>query len=286
MGPAAKLMSMTNRSDQPEQWIEANRAMWDERVPLHAESTLYDQDGFRAGRDEIRSFEAAEVGDVTGKRLVHLQCHMGQDTLSWARRGAAKVVGLDFSKPAIDVARGLAADVGLADRAEFVVSDVYDAAAALPEPDYDIVYTGIGALYWLPDIRRWAETAASLVAPGGFLYLTEFHPFLNVFKWEAPTEAREDYFRPDPLVTDEPGSYVDLQAETIDNLSFARLHTLGDIVSAICATGLRLEFLHEHEVTVFQQFPDLVRGEDGYFRYPEGRPRLPLMYSLKASRPA
>lgn len=277
---------MTSGSEHSDEWIAANRAMWDERVPLHAASALYDQDGFRAGRDEIRGFEAAEVGDVTGKRLLHLQCHMGQDTLSWARRGAAKVVGLDFSEPAVEVARGLAADIGLADRAEFVVADVYEAAAALPDKDYDIVYTGIGALYWLPDLRRWAETAASLVAPGGFLYLTEFHPFLNVFGWDNATEAKEDYFRAEPLVTDEPGSYVDLEAETIDNLSFARLHTLGDIVTAICEAGLRLEFLHEHDMTVFQQFPELVRGEDGMFRLPEGRPRLPLMYSLKASRPA
>ncbi|WP_435367550.1 class I SAM-dependent methyltransferase [Glycomyces tritici] len=266
-------------------WIAANRAMWDERVPLHAASALYDQEGFRAGRDEIRDFEAAEVGDVTGKRLLHLQCHMGQDTLSWARRGAASVVGLDFSEPAIVVARGLAADIGLADRAAFVVSDVYEAPAAVPDEDYDIVYTGIGALYWLPDIERWAETAASLVAPGGFLYLAEFHPFLNVFGWESVTEAKEDYFRSEPLVTDEPGSYVEIEAETIDNLSYARIHTLGDIVSAICAAGLRLEFLHEHGVTVFQQFPELVRGDDGYFRLPKGRPQLPLMYSLKASRP-
>ena len=277
---------MTIGSEHSEEWIAANRAMWDERVPVHAASAMYDQDGFRAGRDEIRGFEAAEVGDVTGKRLLHLQCHMGQDTLSWARRGAAKVVGLDFSKPAVDVARGLAADIGLADRAEFVVSDVYEAASAVPDADYDIVYTGIGALYWLPDIRRWAETAASLVAPGGFLYLTEFHPFTHVFGFDNATHAVEDYFRPEPLVTDEPGSYVDFEAETVDNLSFARLHTLGDIVTAIVRTGLRLEFLHEHDVTVFQQFPELVKGDDGYYRLPEGQPRLPLMYSLKASRPA
>jgi SAM-dependent methyltransferase len=279
-------MPMTSGTEHAAAWIAANRAMWDERVPLHAASALYDQAGFRAGRDEIRDFEAAEVGDVTGKRLLHLQCHMGQDTLSWARRGAASVVGLDFSAPAIVVARGLAADIGFADRAVFVVSDVYEAPAAVPDEDYDIVYTGIGALYWLPDIERWAATAASLVAPGGFLYLAEFHPFLNVFGWDSVTEAKEDYFRSDALVTDEPGSYVEIEAETIDNLSYARIHTLGDIVSAICAAGLRLEFLHEHEVTVFQQFPELVRGEDGYFRLPEGRPRLPLMYSLKASRPA
>lgn len=276
---------MTNGSERSAAWIAANRAMWDERVPLHAASALYDQAGFRAGRDEIRDFEAQEVGDVTGKRLLHLQCHMGQDTLSWARRGA-EVVGLDFSEPAIEVARGLAADIGFADHAEFVASDVYEAPAAVPDKDYDIVYTGIGALYWLPDLERWAETAASLVAPGGFLYLAEFHPFLNVLAWDSVTEIKADYFRSEPLITNQPGSYVDIQAETVKNLSYARVHTLGDIVSAICGSGLRLEFLHEHEVTVFQQFPELVRSADGYFRMPAGRPRLPLMYSLKASRPA
>ncbi|WP_199035704.1 class I SAM-dependent methyltransferase [Glycomyces salinus] len=269
------------------EWREANRAMWDERVPLHAASDAYDHDGFRKGRDEIREFEAEEVGDVTGKRLLHLQCHMGQDTLSWARRGAAKVVGLDFSEPAIKVARGLAADIGFGpDRAEFVVSDVYEAAAALPDRDYDIVYTGIGVLDWLPDIERWAATAASLVAPGGFLYLAEFHPITHVLDGDDGTRIETDYFDDRPVVTDEPGSYVDWRAETAQNLSFERMHTLGDIVSSLAATGLRIEFLHEHDVTMFHRYATLEQGEDGLFRAPKGQPRVPLMFSLKASRPA
>lgn len=275
----------TESSGHLNEWIETNRAMWDERVPIHAASAAYDQDGFRQGRDEIRGFEAAEVGDVTGKRLLHLQCHMGQDTLSWARRGAAKVVGLDFSEPAIEVARGLAAEVGLADRAEFVVSDVYEAAAAVPDEDYDIVYTGIGALDWLPDMQRWAAIAASLVAPGGFLYLAEFHPITHVLDWDSGTRIETDYFDQNPLVNDEPGSYVDPGAETFQNLSFERMHTLGEIVSSLAATGLRIEFLHEHDVTLFQRYAKLEQGEDGYFRAPKGQPRVPLMFSLKASRP-
>lgn len=276
---------MQNDAQDWNEWREANRAMWDERVPIHASSAVYDHDGFRKGRDEIRAFEAEEVGDVTGKRLVHLQCHMGQDTLSWARRGAAKVVGLDFSEPAIEVARGLASDIGLADRAEFVVSDVYEAAAALPDRDYDIVYTGIGVLDWLPDIERWASTAASLVAPGGFLYLAEFHPITHVLDWEGGTRIETDYFHRDPVVTDEPGTYVDFRAETVQNLSFERLHTLGDIVSSLAAAGLRIEFLHEHDVTLFSRYATLERGEDGLYRAPKGQPRVPLMFSLKASRP-
>ncbi|THV36993.1 class I SAM-dependent methyltransferase [Glycomyces buryatensis] len=277
---------MSNEPDWS-QWREANRAMWDERVPIHAASEMYDQDAFRDGKNTICPFEEEEIGDVTGKRLLHLQCHMGQDTLSWARRGAAKVVGLDFSAPAIATAQGLAEDIGIGrDRAEFVVSDVYQAPLAVPDADYDIVYTGIGALDWLPDIWKWAETAASLVAPGGFLYVAEFHPFTHVLGWENGTEILEDYFKSEPMVTDAPGTYTDFEARTVNNVSFERAHTLGDIVTAISAAGLRLEFLHEHDFTLFRRFAGLVPGEHGFLTTPQGKPNLPLMFSLKASRPA
>ena len=275
----------TSREDWAE-WLDVNRTMWDERVPIHAASEYYDQDAFREGKDEIRDFEAAEVGDVTGKRLLHLQCHMGQDTLSWARRGATKVVGLDFSEPAVEVAKGLAAELGLGpERAEFVVADVYSAASAVPEADYDIVYTGIGALDWLPDIRRWAETAASLVTPGGFLYVADFHPFTHIIDWDG-TRIERDYFDPDPVIEETPGTYADFEAPTVNNRSFERMHTLGDIVTAIAAAGLHIEFLHEFDMTLFQRYGDLRQDQDGYFRAPEGRPRLPLMFSIRASRPA
>ena len=142
------------RHTGPDDWREANRAKWDERVAIHTASDYYDQDGFRRARDVLRDFEIAEVGDVTGRSLLHLQCHFGQDTLSWAHRGAARVVGLDFSEPAVETARELAAELGYGpDRAAFVAADVYDAAEAVPDTAYDIVYTGIGALNWLPDLR-------------------------------------------------------------------------------------------------------------------------------------
>ncbi|MFK8848088.1 class I SAM-dependent methyltransferase [Streptomyces sp. Ac-502] len=274
----------------PEDWRAANRAMWDERVPIHLASDYYDQEGFRRDRDVIRDFEAAEVGDVTGKSLLHLQCHIGQDTLSWAHRGAARVVGLDFSEPAIEAARELAAEVGIGpDRATFLAADVYDAAEAVAATGapaaYDVVYTGLGALCWLPDIRRWAETAASLVAPGGFLYLAEFHPLTDALDDESAARVAHDYFSRDAWVDESPGTYTDFAAPTVHNRRVEWQHTLGDVVSALAAAGLRLEFLHEHDMTMFQRFGSLQRGDDGYFRLPADRPRVPLMYSLKASRP-
>ena len=152
-----------------DEWREANRSNWDERVPIHVSGEFYAVAGFKAGEERLRPFELSEVGSVTGKDLVHLQCHFGIDTLSWARRGA-RVVGLDFSAPAIEEARRLADELGL--EADFVQSDVYGAVEALGGRDFDVVYTGLGALNWLPDIRGWAGVVASLVRRGGFRYVS------------------------------------------------------------------------------------------------------------------
>ncbi|WP_329110586.1 class I SAM-dependent methyltransferase [[Kitasatospora] papulosa] len=269
----------------PEDWHEINRARWDERVPIHAAGDFYGLDAFLAGRDALRDFELAEVGDVTGRTLLHLQCHIGLDTLSWARHGAAHVVGLDFSGPAVETARGLARSLELpADRAAFVAADVYDAAQAVPDSSYDIVYTGLGALNWLPDVTRWAEVAASLVAPGGFLYLAEFHPFTDCLDDETGSTVTYDYFSREAWVDDSPGTYADLDAVTFHNRSVEWQHPVGEVVSALAAAGLRIEFLHEHDASLFPRYQVLKRGGDGYYRFPSDRPRIPMMYSIKASR--
>jgi SAM-dependent methyltransferase len=270
----------------PDDWHDANRSRWDERVAIHVASDFYDLDAFRAGKDALRDFELAEVGDISGRTLLHLQCHIGLDTLSWARHGAAQVVGLDFSEPAVETARGLAAALGLTpDRAAFVAADVYDAAEAVPDSSYDIVYTGIGALNWLPDLGRWAETAASLVTPGGFLYLSEFHPLTDCLDDENGSTITYDYFSRDPWVGESPGTYADFDAATVHNRSVEWQHPVGEVVSALAAAGLRIEFLHEHDASLFARYRALEQHADGYYRFPAGRPRIPMMYSIKASRP-
>lgn len=264
-----------------DEYLAVNRAMWDERVPIHVESEFYDVAGFRAGGQTLRDFELAEMGDVAGKTLVHLQCHFGLDTLSWARRGA-KVTGLDFSQPAVDAASKLAEEVGI--DARFVAADVYDAAEALGDT-YDIVYTGLGALVWLPDLKRWSEVVTSLLKPGGVLYLAEFHPVGNMLDDAEGTTVAYDYFNADPVVWDEPGTYAQLDAATKRNRSIEFEHGLGEVVTAITTAGLRVEFLHEHDFTLFPRFASLEVSKESFglaYRFAAGRPRVPLMYSLRA----
>src|ERR1700712_3265823 len=192
-----------------DEWFEANREMWDERVPIHVGSPLYDVEAFVAGRSSLRAFELAELADVRGRTLVHPQCHFGEDTLSWARLGA-QVTGLDFSGPAVVAARELAARCELA--AEFVEANVYDAAEALGGRRFEIVYTGLGAINWLPDIERWAKVMASLVAPGGCLYLAEFHPSPHVFG-DDDFSLEYSYFHDEPIDFPTSGTYADPAAK-------------------------------------------------------------------------
>ncbi|MET0972248.1 MAG: class I SAM-dependent methyltransferase [Thermoleophilaceae bacterium] len=260
---------------------DVNRAFWDERVPIHTASDFYDVEAFKAGELTLEPFEIEELGDVRDRTLVHLQCHFGLDTLSWARRGA-RVTGLDFSAPAVEAARELAAQIGV--DAEFVTADVYDAVKALGGRRFDVVYTGGGALNWLPDLPRWAGVVSDLIEPGGVLYLSEFHPFQWVFGDEDLT-VEYDYFHRRLDFDDYPGTYADPTAKTEHNRTEEWSHALADVITAVIDAGLVLEQLHEHEHTSFERWPFLEKSGRRNWRMPEGRPRLPLMYSLRARRP-
>jgi SAM-dependent methyltransferase len=260
----------------------ANLARWDESAPLHAASLFYDLAGFRAGRDDIRPFELDELGSVTGLDLVHLQCHLGTDTLSWARHGA-RVVGLDFSPAAIEAARQLAFDCGI--DAEFVCADVYDARGALADRSFDIVYTGIGALGWLPDLNAWAHVVHGLLRPGGVLYLVEIHPTVLGVLGDGRTLCH-DTFESEYVRWDEKGgTYAAPDATFVNTTTFERMHALSEVITAVLSVGLGVELLHEQPYTN-APWPWTVKGEDGFYRLPEGWPKYPLTYSLLARRPS
>ena len=169
--------------------LRTNRASWNERTPVHAASDFYDVESFKSGRITLNDIERREVGDVSGKTLLHLQCHFGLDTMSWARLGA-KATGVDFSGAAIELARSLNDELGL--DARFICSNVYDLPEVLDE-QFDVVFTSYGVLVWLPDVKRWTEVVYNHLKPGGVFYIVEFHPFTDVFVQSESGEMRPKY---------------------------------------------------------------------------------------------
>ncbi len=259
-------------------WDRDNLAWWEERVELHLGSDLYDLSSFRAGRSSLFPYELEELGGVEGKDLLHLQCHVGLDTISWARLGA-RATGLDYSARAVAAASRLAAAEGVS--AKFVVASVAEAPAVLGK-QFDIVYTGKGALNWLPDLRSWAEVVHRLLRPGGLLYLVESHPLIDCMG-ETP-DFELDYVDPEETFWDEPGDYAVPDAATTSNRTHEKVHPLGEVVSCLAREGMGIRLLQERSEIFFARFPQLVAAEPGVWRLPSGLPRLPLSYSLLAQK--
>jgi SAM-dependent methyltransferase len=262
-------------------WLEANRRLWDEMAELHPTTALYDVEGLVTGRDDLRPWEDAELGPVEGLDLLHLQCHIGTDTIGWARRGA-HVVGLDFSTGALAAARALSERCALA--IEWVHANVYDATEALDQRTFDVVYTGIGALGWLPDLGAWANVVRRLLAPGGVLYVVELHPMWVALIQDGVTLCQDAlgaaYRRWDKA---DRVSYADPDHPLASTASYERLHAISEVLTAILDAGLTIELFHEFDVTPAPT-PWLQLGADRLYHFPPGRPRFPLTYSLRARR--
>lgn len=273
-------------------YTDANRANWDERATLHADRGEH---GYRVSRyiddrgalSDVVRFDLPRLGSVEGLRAAHLQCHIGTDTLSLARLGA-RVTGLDFSPVAVAEARALVAETG--DDVDFVVADVYDAASALPAASFDLVYTGIGALCWLPRVDRWARVVAGLLAPGGSLFLREGHPILWAMdeRLDDDLHLRFSYFEHEqPLEWDDDSTYVDTARPLTATRTYEWNHSLGEIVTALIDAGLRIDLLVEHDSVPWEALPgQMVLRPDGEFALAERSGVAPLSYTLRATRPA
>jgi SAM-dependent methyltransferase len=265
-------------------FFQTNRARWNELTAIHARSAFYDVDGFRAGKCALRPLEVDELGDVAGTSLLHLQCHFGLDTLSWARRGA-RVTGVDFAERAIDRARALASETGLA--ADFVCANVYDLPHVLHDT-FDVVFTSYGVLSHLPDLMRWGQVIAHFLKPGGVFYLVEIHPFALALDDRGDRDSLRvgyDYFHTEePLRWESTSTYADRTATVHNTVSYEWAYSLGDVINAVVGAGLRLDFLHEFPFCCCDLLPMLERGADGWYRLPRGMPSVPLLFSLKAQR--
>ena len=258
-----------------EQYKNANRSYWNELVAIHASSEFYNLQAFKSGVSTLHSIERTEIEDVQGKHLLHLQCHFGLDTLSWARLGA-KVVGVDFSEKAIELADSLAREMDIP--ARFICSDVYDLHTKLRRR-FDIVFNSYGVLTWLPDLSPWAKVLARFLKPTGFVYIVDDHPYASMLDEAEDGTVLPSYQSPEPMWLPPGGSYADRTAPVV-NGHYEWHHTLGELVGSLVEAGLVIESLREFPVCSWQRFSAMSKDEDGWWRM-AGDP-FPLTFSLKA----
>jgi len=257
--------------------------LWDEYVRLHHDEKYYPVDDFLKGEDQLKEIEIAEVGDVRGKQLLHLQCHFGLDSLSWARDHGAIVTGVDFSLKAIQAAQMLADELKL--DARFIQSNVLELPEELHKK-FDVVFTSYGVLTWLPELKTWGQQIAKCLKPGGFVYVCDEHPTGRMMDDETEElRLRYPYFKEaEPMRFDGTGSYATPEGVMQNMESVEWAFTIGEVIGSLIAAGLSIEFFNEHDHICWKMFPRLVQGEDGWWRMPVGEKPLPLLFSLKARK--
>ena len=267
-------------------YFDANKELWDEFAKLHyeTESEDYSVKSFLEGQTTLKSYELKEMGNVKGKSLLHLQCHFGLDTLSWAREGAA-VTGIDISSDGIRLAKLLANQAKL--EANFIETNLYDLPKVLSE-EFDIVYTSVGVLCWLNDLKEWGKIITNFLKPGGFFYIAEIHPFSMVFDNETKDikdlQIYYNYFYdPEPMEFTADGSYgSDVKIEPKKEYEWA--HSMSDIINSLIEAGLRIVFLNEYPFTVWKQFPFAEREPTGFYYLKNQKVEIPLLFTLKATK--
>ncbi len=257
-------------------YFDENKKLWDNKVDVHVQSKFYDTAGFLAGKSSLTEIEAQALGDVKGKSMLHLQCHFGQDTLSWAREGAI-VTGVDFSEKAIVQARSLAERLGL--DARFILSNVYDLPAVLEE-QFDFVFTTFGAIPWLPDLEKWAAIVARHLLPGGVFYIAEFHPTLYLFNFDNH-QVEYGYFTENKPYSEEvTGTYAERYA-TLSGKEYFWNHSLSEVMMPLLRQGLQVVDFQEYDFSPFACFPNMTEREPGRYAWGNFGLRLPHVYSLK-----
>jgi SAM-dependent methyltransferase len=264
-------------------YLDTNRQLWNAWTPRHETSEFYDLPGFKAGNSSLRPIERSELTDVAGRSLLHLQCHFGLDTLSWARKGAA-VTGVDFSDQSIALAQALGAELDIP--ATFVCADI----GRLPDVlsgQFDIVFTSYGVLPWLRDLNRWAEVIAHFLKPTGIFYMVDDHPCMRMLSAEETGElmvSNPYFYSEEPTLIEASGSYAaPADAQTPLRQWYIWNHSLGEIINTLIGAGLRIEFLHEFPFAMRAKFPGMERGADGIWHLTK-QPQIPLLFSLQARK--
>ncbi|MFD2564562.1 class I SAM-dependent methyltransferase [Aquimarina rubra] len=259
-----------------QKYFITNKATWDEKVEVHSSSDFYDLESFKEGGSSLMKFELDALGNVQGKTLLHLQCHFGQDTLSWSRMGA-KCTGVDLSEKGIELAKQLNSELKL--DAEFFCCNVLDTSDYVKD-QFDIVFTSYGVIGWLPDLKPWGKMIAERLKTGGTFYMVEFHPIVWMFDYlEGTPKIKYGYHQKEAIYEEYQGTYADTNSKMISR-EYGWNHGLGEVVSALSEAGLTIEYLREYDESPYDIFPDLVKNENGMF---ESSDKLfPLLFAIKA----
>jgi len=263
--------------------FEVNRKRWNELVDINAKSTIYNLEGFLNGETSLKPIEIEELGDIHGKTMLHLQCHFGMDTLSWARKGV-DVTGVDFSEAAIKKAIELNLELGLT--ATFIQSNIYDIPTKIKQL-FDIVFTSYGIIDWLDNLDRWASCIYQCLKPGGFFYIIDSHPFGNMIEYKKTKKLQIEgqYFTNNKTFTEEDeASYAAPDVKLENKKVFYWVHTLSEIINSLINAGLAIEFFHEFPFSSYRSHEDMKQSEDRLWKFQTFKQSVPLIFSIKARK--
>ncbi len=257
-------------------YFETNKQTWNKKVDIHARSDFYDMEAFKKGKTSLKQYELEALSDVSGKSLLHLQCHFGQDTLSWSRLGA-KCTGIDLSEKGIELAKSLNEELHL--DAKFVSCNVLDTSEYIKDK-FDIVFTSYGVIGWLPDLKPWGKMIAERLKPGGIFYIVEFHPIVWMFDYlqEKPV-MKYGYHQKDVIYEEYQGTYANPESDMISK-EYGWNHGLGEVVSSLTEAGLTIEYLNEYDGSPYKVLPGLIKNENKMFATKEKL--YPLVFAIKA----
>jgi SAM-dependent methyltransferase len=259
-------------------YFDVNKETWNKKVAVHAESKMYDLESFKSGKSSLMPYELKALGDVNGKSLLHLQCHFGQDTLSWQRMGA-QCVGVDLSDEGIKLAKKLNNELQL--DAEFVCCNVLDTSKYVKDK-FDIVFTSYGTIGWLPDLKPWAKMIAERLKVGGTFYMVEFHPILWMFDYVDGKPKLKYHYSQDEVIYEEyKGTYANQSSKMVSK-EYGWNHGLSEVVNALIEAGLQIDYLSEYDESPYDVFPDLIKTETGLYKMKNQL--FPMIFEIKATK--
>jgi ubiquinone/menaquinone biosynthesis C-methylase UbiE len=259
-------------------YLNINKETWNNKVDVHIDSNFYDMEGFLNGKSTLNAIELELLGNVKGKKVLHLQCHFGQDTMTFSRMGAF-ATGVDFSEKAIEKAREINKQLNL--NTTFICCDIYDLPNHLNEK-FDIVFTSYGTIGWFPDLDKWAEVISRLLKPRGKFVMADFHPVVWMFDNDF-REVFHNYFNTEAIIEVESGTYADREAE-IANQTITWNHPTSELLNVLITNGLELNSFNEFDYSPYNCFNETEEFEPNKFRIKHLENKIPMVYSLSATK--